>query len=51
MDMEASRNSSIFKWRPKIVGKSRTKARSRKYLLNDLVECLYTHSYSQMIVR
>ena len=38
-------------WRPIIVGKSRTKARSREYLLNELVECLYTHSYFQMIVR
>ena len=45
--MEASRNFSIFKMAAKNVGKSRTKARSRVYLLNDLVECLHTHSYSQ----
>ena len=51
MDMEASRNFSICIMAEKIVGKSRTNAGSREYLLNELVECLYTHSYSQMIVR
>ena len=48
MNMEAGRNFSIFNMAAK---NCRTKARSREYFLNDLVECLYTHSYSQMIVR